>query len=52
MQGVDQIGALVLLGFRAVLVGSVLMQSAEPGQAVARLIAAGTERRAEMRECS
>lgn len=52
VQGVDQIRALVLLGYRAVLVGSILMQSAEPGQAVARLIAAGTERRAEMRACS
>ncbi len=52
VQDVDEIRVIVQLGYRAVLVGSILMQSPQPGQTVARLIAAGTERCAEMRACS
>jgi indole-3-glycerol phosphate synthase len=52
VRGVDEIRALAQLGYRAALVGSALMQSSEPVAAVARLIAAGTERLAEMRACS
>jgi indole-3-glycerol phosphate synthase len=52
VHGVDEVRALAQLGYRAVLVGSVLMKSPAPGPAVARLIAAGTERRAGMRACS
>ncbi len=52
VHGVDEVRALAQLGYRAVLVGSVLMKSPAPGKAVARLIAAGTERRAGMRVCS
>ena len=52
VQGVTEIRALAQLGYRAVLVGSALMKSPAPDQAVARLIAAGTEERTEMRACS
>lgn len=51
VHGVAEIRAIAQLGYRAALVGSALMQSPEPRQAVARLIAAGTERRAELRQC-
>ncbi len=52
VHGVAEIRAIAQLGYRAALVGSVLMQSPEPVAAVARLIAAGTDRRAELRQCS
>lgn len=52
VHGVDEIRAIAQLGYRAALVGSALMQSPEPVSAVAQLIAAGTERVAEMRACS
>ena len=52
VHGVDEIRALAQLGYRAALVGSALMQSSEPVATIARLIAAGTERIAEMRACS
>ena len=52
VKSVDEIRAIASLGYQAALVGSVLMQSPEPAQAVARLVAAGNERREEMRACS
>lgn len=52
IQGDEEIRAIAQLGYKAALVGSVLMQSPEPVQAVARLIAAGTEQRTEMSACS
>lgn len=52
VHGVAEIRAVAQLGYRAALVGSALMQAPEPAAAVAGLIAAGAERRAELRECS
>jgi indole-3-glycerol phosphate synthase len=52
IHGDEEIRAIAQLGYKAALVGSALMQSPEPVQAVARLIAAGTEQRTEMSACS
>ncbi len=48
----DEIRAVAGQGYHAALVGSALMRATEPVEAVTRLIAAGAERRMEMRACS
>jgi indole-3-glycerol phosphate synthase len=45
--GADEVRAVAQMGYHAALVGSVLMQSQEPRQAVADLIATGAEQYAE-----
>ena len=52
ISGVDEIHAVAQMGYQAALVGSVLMQSPQPAQAVAELIAAGARQYAEMQSCS
>jgi indole-3-glycerol phosphate synthase len=43
IHGTDEIRAIAQMGYKAALVGSTLMQSRQPAQAVAELVAAGTE---------
>mgnify|MGYP006096539605 CR=1 FL=1 len=42
--GIDEVRAVAQMGYQAVLVGSILMQSQRPAQAVAELTAAGAQR--------
>jgi indole-3-glycerol phosphate synthase len=42
--GIEEVRAVAQMGYQAVLVGSILMQSQRPAQAVAELTAAGAQR--------
>jgi len=42
--GIDEVRAVAQMGYQAVLVGSILMQSQQPAQAIAELTAAGAQR--------
>ena len=42
--GIEEVRAVAQMGYQAVLVGSILMQSQQPAQAIAELTAAGAQR--------
>lgn len=50
--GTDEIRAVARMGYQAALVGSILMQAQQPAQAVADLIATGTQPYSERQSCS
>lgn len=52
MLGIDEVRSVAQMGYQGALVGSALMRSRQPAQAVAKLTEAGTQQYEQRRSCS